>query len=161
VKRPSPALATSLVALFFSLGGVAIATEHYLITSTSQIKPSVLRDLQGDRGPQGPAGKDGAPGPAGATGATGSTAPDQTLSVVNVTNQVTEEATGLQQVNATCPSGYALTGGGAGIEGNASSVIDSSPDPSSPTTAWSVIYNVPTIGDIETAEALCAELQTP
>jgi hypothetical protein len=107
----------------------------------------------------GPQGQPGATGSAGATGPTRATGPTQALSIVNTTNPVTEEATGLQQANATCPAGYTLTGGGADIEGNASDVIDSSPDPSSPSTAWSVIYDVPTVGDIETAEAICAKLQ--
>jgi hypothetical protein len=66
------------LALFFALGGTAIAAQHYLITSTSQIKPSVLAKLKGDAGAtgaQGPAGAAGAAGPAGPTGATGSEGP--------------------------------------------------------------------------------------
>jgi hypothetical protein len=59
------------VALFFALGGSAIAAKHYLITSTKQIKPSVLKSLKGNVGHAGPAGPVGPTGPAGATGATG------------------------------------------------------------------------------------------
>jgi hypothetical protein len=61
----------SLVALFFALGGTAIAAKHYLITSTSQIKPSVLKQLRGTPGPAGPNGANGAPGPQGAQGSQG------------------------------------------------------------------------------------------
>jgi hypothetical protein len=43
----------------------------YLITSTSQIKPSVLKKLKGATGPAGAAGAQGAQGPAGAAGAAG------------------------------------------------------------------------------------------
>jgi hypothetical protein len=74
MKRPSPATAIALVALFFSLGGVGLAASHYLITSTSQIKPSVLKDLRGAQGlagPQGLQGLQGLQGPAGAAGAAG------------------------------------------------------------------------------------------
>jgi hypothetical protein len=40
--RPSPATAIAGLALFVALGGTAIAASHYVVTSTSQIKPSVL-----------------------------------------------------------------------------------------------------------------------
>ena len=53
-------------------GGTAYAAHRYLITTTSQIKPSVREALRGDRGRAGPTGPSGAPG---VTGATGSLAP--------------------------------------------------------------------------------------
>jgi hypothetical protein len=62
----SPAIAW--VALFFSLTGTGLAASRYVITSTSQIKPSVRRAL---RGPEGPPGAAGPQGPTGATGPTG------------------------------------------------------------------------------------------
>lgn len=78
-RRPSPATVLSALALFFALGGTAIAARHYLITSTSQIKPAVLKKLHGaagptgPQGPQGPQGSSGAQGPAGAPGAPATT----------------------------------------------------------------------------------------
>ena len=72
MRRPSTWIA--ILALFVALGGTAAAATHYLITSTSQIKPSVLRKLRGDTGltgPQGPRGVTGAQGPKGETGAPG------------------------------------------------------------------------------------------
>src|SRR5665213_380444 len=57
-----PALAVSLVALFFSFTGAGIAAGHYLITSTHEIKPTVLKALHGERGSQGPQGAQGAAG---------------------------------------------------------------------------------------------------
>ena len=71
MKRPSAPLAISLAALFFSLGGVGLAASKYLITSTSQIKPSVIADLRGKQGPRGLPGETGPPGPQGPAGANG------------------------------------------------------------------------------------------
>jgi hypothetical protein len=71
MKRPSPAMAVSLIALFFSLGGVGLAARRYIITSTSQIKPSVRKQLRGKTGPRGPQGPQGATGSAGAAGGQG------------------------------------------------------------------------------------------
>jgi hypothetical protein len=42
-RKPSPAIIVASVALFVALGGTALAAKRYLITSASEIKPSVLR----------------------------------------------------------------------------------------------------------------------
>lgn len=73
-KHLTPSLIVALVALFFALSGGAYAAHKYVITSTKQIKPSVLTKLRGNTGPkgaQGPVGPQGNPGPQGATGAQG------------------------------------------------------------------------------------------
>ncbi len=49
------------IALVLAMCGGAVAATHYLINSTGQINPKVLRKLRGNtgpRGPQGPAGRD-------------------------------------------------------------------------------------------------------
>jgi hypothetical protein len=46
LSKPSPALAIACLALFVALGGTAIATSRYMITSPSQIKPSVVTALE-------------------------------------------------------------------------------------------------------------------
>ena len=54
-----------ILALFLALGGSAFAAKKYLITSTSQIKPSVLSDLKGKSGKNGTPGPEGHPGDRG------------------------------------------------------------------------------------------------
>ena len=68
---------TATLALVFAMSGGALAAKHYLINSTKQISPKVLKALKGKTGKagaigkEGPAGKDGAPGAPGATGKEG------------------------------------------------------------------------------------------
>lgn len=67
------------LALLFAMSGGALAANHYLLTSTKQIKPSVLAKLRGKSGPRGapgvvgPAGLPGLPGLAGLAGQRGDT----------------------------------------------------------------------------------------
>ncbi len=70
-KRLSYANVAVTVALVFAMTGGAFAAKKYVITSTKQIKPSVLEQLKGKRGraAPGPAGSAaGAAGPAGPSG---------------------------------------------------------------------------------------------
>jgi hypothetical protein len=76
LRRPAPATVISLVALFFSLSGAAFAAKHYVLNSTRQINPTVIKALKGKAGPtgaRGPAGAVGATGAQGAAGAQGVT----------------------------------------------------------------------------------------
>ncbi|HEU4978360.1 MAG TPA: hypothetical protein VFT42_05660 [Solirubrobacteraceae bacterium] len=65
------------LALFLALGGGAFAAQHYLITSVSQISPTVRQALRdgGARGPRGHTGPTGAAGAKGDTGAQGPQGP--------------------------------------------------------------------------------------
>ncbi|MGH2864040.1 MAG: hypothetical protein ACRDJX_02195 [Solirubrobacteraceae bacterium] len=77
-RRLTYANVTATLALFFSISGGALAAEHYLVNSTAQINPKVLRQLRGARGRQGlagVAGSTGATGPSGPAGATGPAGP--------------------------------------------------------------------------------------
>jgi hypothetical protein len=61
----------AVVALVFAMTGGAYAAKHYLITSTKQISPKVLKALRGKTGKIGPAGAIGPQGPQGPAGANG------------------------------------------------------------------------------------------
>jgi hypothetical protein len=78
------------------MSGGALAASHYLINSTNQINPKVLKRLKGYTG------KRGAPGPQGTTGLQGATGP--------------QGATGLQ--GATGPSGPSSGAAGGDLTGN-------------------------------------------
>ena len=72
--------AIAWLALFVALTGTSMAASHYVVSSTKQIKPSVIKKLKGNRGaggstgrgrgPQGTAGKEGV-GTQGRRGPTG------------------------------------------------------------------------------------------
>jgi len=65
------------LALVFAMSGGALAAKHYLVNSTKQINPKVLKKLKGNTGktgragPQGPTGLLGAAGLQGGKGAEG------------------------------------------------------------------------------------------
>jgi hypothetical protein len=65
----------SVVALVFAMTGGAFAAK-YLITSTKQISPSVLKKLKGATGPAGAQGLAGAKGDSGPQGAAGKEGPE-------------------------------------------------------------------------------------
>ena len=65
----------AVLALVFAMTGGAYAAKKYLVTSTKQISPSVLKALQGKTGAvgaPGASGAQGAQGPAGTAGPAGS-----------------------------------------------------------------------------------------
>src|SRR4029077_20939593 len=70
-KRLSYANVAATLALVFAMSGGALAAKHYLINSTKQISPSVLKKLKGKKGATGPRGPGGAAGTLGAKGEKG------------------------------------------------------------------------------------------
>ena len=72
-RRLNYANVTATLALLFAMSGGALAANHYLINSTKQINPKVLRALKGKIGPTGPAGLRGLQGPTGPAGPKGKT----------------------------------------------------------------------------------------
>jgi len=75
-KRFTYANVAMTLALVFAMTGGAYAAKHYLITSTKQISPKVLRQLKGKTGKTGVAGANGANGTNGAQGAAGANGKD-------------------------------------------------------------------------------------
>jgi hypothetical protein len=69
-RRFSYANVAATMAIVFAMGGSAVAARHYLINSTRQISPKVLRALKGN-GATGPRGAVGARGDAGPPGTEG------------------------------------------------------------------------------------------
>jgi hypothetical protein len=67
--------AVAWLALFVALTGTSMAASHYVITSTKQIKPAVIKKLKGNRGAAGAQGATGPQGPQGATGSAGPQGP--------------------------------------------------------------------------------------
>jgi hypothetical protein len=70
-RRLTYANVTATLALVFSMTGGALAAKHYLINSTKQINPKVLKKLRGKPGPQGPRGIQGGQGTQGIQGPAG------------------------------------------------------------------------------------------
>jgi hypothetical protein len=114
----------AIVALFFALAGSAVAAQHYIITSTKQIKPTVLHQLKGNSGPTGPQGAQGAQGPqgplgpqgpqgaAGGTGARGPAGP-QSLSLTESDGSLTDlPPNTLTSIGVACPAGDVAIAGG-------------------------------------------------
>jgi hypothetical protein len=87
------------LALVFAMTGGAFAAGKFLITSTKQISPKVLKSLHGKAGKAGPVGAAGAQGPAGPAGPAGPQGPaggkgENGSSGANGTSATTESFTG-------------------------------------------------------------------
>jgi hypothetical protein len=74
-NRLNYANVTATLALFFAMSGGALAAKHYLISSTGQINPKVLKALKGNRGTTGATGASGAIGKEGPQGKEGQVGP--------------------------------------------------------------------------------------
>lgn len=70
-KRVTYANVAATLALLFAMSGGAYAAGKYLITSTKQISPNVLKQLKGKNGKAGKNGANGATGPQGPAGPEG------------------------------------------------------------------------------------------
>jgi hypothetical protein len=98
----------AIMALVVGMTGAAFAAKKYVITSTSQIKPSVVKSLKGKAGATGATGATGAQGPAGKDGTNGSNGKDGT--------DGTDGTNGQSVVAGTEPGGVNCTEGGAKFE---------------------------------------------
>ncbi len=74
-RNLNPAMVVAAIALVFAMTGGAYAAKRYLITSTKQISPSVLKSLRSQAGPAGTNGTNGTNGTAGPQGVPGPQGP--------------------------------------------------------------------------------------
>ncbi len=126
IRRPSPALVISCVALALALGGTSFAAVSALpknsvgtpqlkasaVTSAKVMNRSLLRaDFAPGQLPAGPAGPAGPTGPAGPAGPAGVSAVErvETTTVINSASPKTAQM--------ACPAGKRLLGGGARLNG--------------------------------------------
>lgn len=101
------------LAMVFAMSGGAYAASKFLITSTKQISPKVLKSLKGKNGTNGTNGingangvngKDGAPGAPGPAGEKGAAGTNGTIGT-NGANGVSVTSTSLSAGNEQCKEG--------------------------------------------------------
>ena len=104
-RRLNYANVTATLALFFAMSGGALAAKHYLLNSTKQINPKVLRALRGRTGATGAPGAPGAPGGTGKEGLAGKEGPTGPFPTGNAPRGITiRGAYGVFSANGT--NGY-------------------------------------------------------
>ncbi len=152
-RHMSYANVVATFALVFAMSGGALAATHYLITSTKQIKPSVLASLkgkagaagtQGAAGPQGPAGPAGAKGEngaAGTNGTVGANGTSVTSTPLGVGNEHCKEG-GSEFASASGP-GYVCNGkagkeGAKGVTGEPWTPNNTLPPDATETGVWTL-----------------------
>ena len=126
-NRLTYANVAATLALVFSMSGGALAATHYLISSTKQISPKVLKKLRGSTGATGATGATGKEGPQGKEGTAGKEGKEGTAGKEGKEGK--EGAAGATKVTvrvakveiaakssgsavAVCPAGSVATGGG-------------------------------------------------
>jgi hypothetical protein len=123
------------VALVFAMSGTGLAAKHYLVNSTKQINPKVLRALRGRVGPagalgpqgkQGLTGKEGPAGKEGPGGKEGKPGPVVLGAITFVEGPLEETPPGFgAQSIAKCPAGSRAISGG--VEYQAVSAAEAGP----------------------------------
>jgi hypothetical protein len=144
------------LALVFAMSGGAYAASKYVITSTKQISPKVLKQLKGKNGkngaagatgpagPQGPPGAAGAKGETGATGLPGLEGKAGSSGINGKSVAVTEEKTGTSNCGGAGGASFEAEGSGKkifacnGKEGSPWTAGGTLPSGKTETGTWSV-----------------------
>ena len=112
-RHLSYANVAATLALVFAMTGGAVAAKHYLISSTRQISPKVLRKLHGAKGRTGATGKQGvqgAPGSTGPEGRQGPVGPSNAYTAVNTAFVETKFPEDVTVASVAVPAGsYVVT----------------------------------------------------
>ncbi len=149
----SPTTVIAAFALVFAMTGGAYAAKKYLITSTKQISPSVLKQLSGKAGPAGlngaagAVGAQGPQGPAGPAGSAGAKGENGKDGAKGTDGAPGESVTVAAASNAECPAGGTKfsnktgTGEACNGENSASSFASTLPSEKTETGAWRFVSN--------------------
>jgi hypothetical protein len=153
-------VAVILMTAIVVAGGAAAGTS-YVITSTHQIKPNVLRQLHGARGPEGPQGQQGTQGTQGAPGPSGVFSTSNVTQIDGLDAVMCPNGGGACAVGssvATCPSGSVVLGGGWSSAGSPPVVASVAYNKPVGTSSWQVIMasNTSAISQDFYAVATCA-----
>ncbi len=127
LRRPlSYANVTATLARVFAMSGGAMAASRYMVNSTKQINPKVLKALKGKTGAAGSIGapgKEGPPGKEGAQGVAGTNGTNGTNGATNVVVRYVEATTTTGSdgnAQANCNPGERATGGGVELDSGSS-----------------------------------------
>jgi hypothetical protein len=159
-RRLTYANVAATLALVLAIGGgSAYAAKQYLVSSTKQIAPNVLKKLHGASGTNGTNGANGA---TGATGATGTAGTNGATSVVEEFASAAILANSNGSVTVNCPAGTKATGGGGfDIGDSTADLYQDGPLPASVVegtvpTGWEVSYKTGANPITAYADAICA-----
>ena len=170
-KRVTYANVAMTLALVFAMSGGAYASK-YLITSTKQISPKVLKTLKGAAGKTGPAGAAGAQGAQGAQGPQGP-AGEKGAAGTNGLNGANGESVAVKEVKTSesaCKKegGSEFAGNGKAVacngkEGSPWTAGGTLPSGKTETGSWSLATQPPAVGvvSISFAIRLAAALGEP
>jgi hypothetical protein len=143
-KHLTYANVTVTIALVLAMSGGAYAASKYVINSTKQINPKVLKSLVGKTGANGAQGPAGAAGPAGAPGAKGEAGPAGPAGIAGEKGAQGEKGTaGTNGFNGTSGAkGPAGPTGPSGATGSPWTDGGTLPTGSTETGQWSVSVEV-------------------
>ena len=128
-RHLSYANVAATLALVFSMSGGALAASHYLINSTRQINPRVLKKLRGEDGPRGPVGPQGPAGPAapggvtGAPGEPGAPGTARAFGAVSAAGFLVGPSKSIAGVLKVAEGKYCITPSGSGISPSSTQIV--------------------------------------